>query len=367
MSNEFKLPSMSALAGSTYSNFKRVIEGKEIEKQYQKRLNGSGIVTRFIEPISKYEQAKNHKRLQEVTFDKAPLFILGHWRSGTTHLHNLMCQDQQFGYVTTYQGVFPNALLSGQWLFKSFMQLAMPKKRATDNVELSVNYPQEEEFGLGNMCPHSYYNFWYFPQHMQEYAKKYLLFEDLTDREYQEWQNTYDTMVRKAMINTNGERFISKNPPHTSRIKELLALYPNAKFIHIARNPYTVFESTIKFFMATIEPLKFQDISREQMEENILRIYVQMYEKYEREKALIPEGNLMEIRFEDLEQDNLGMLEKIYQQLDLGNFEESRPAFEAYIKEKSGYKKNAYKYQENTIQKVQAYWKDSFEKWGYEL
>ncbi|BDD01027.1 sulfotransferase [Persicobacter psychrovividus] len=367
MSNEFKLPAISALAGSTPANLSRVVAGRSIASDYKTRLAGTKVVSRLTSPIAKLEAIRNAEQIEAVKFHKAPVFILGHWRSGTTHLHNLMCQDPQFGYVTTYQGVFPNALLSGQWLMKSFMNMAMPKKRATDNVELNVNFPQEEEFALGNMCPHSFYNFWYFPQNMQEYADRYLLFKGIDIADYQEWKIQYDQLVRKAMINTNGERFISKNPPHTSRIKALLELYPNAKFIHIARNPYTVFESTVKFFMATIEPLKFQDISKEEMEENILSIYAKMYDQYEAQKALIPEGNLVEIRFEDLEKDNMGMLEQIYQKLDLGDFEKVSAEFQQYVDAHSGYKKNQYNYAQNTLDKVSSRWSKYFKRWGYEL
>lgn len=65
------------------------------------------------------------------------------------------------------------------------------------------------------------------------------------------------------------------------------------------RNPYTVFESTRSFFTNTIQPLKLQDISNEELEKNILSIYAKLYHKYEADKTCIPEGNLIEVKFED--------------------------------------------------------------------
>src|SRR5271166_4955893 len=41
-----------------------------------------------------------------------PLFILGMWRSGTTHLHNLLAQDDRFAYPTTYQVCYPHTFLT---------------------------------------------------------------------------------------------------------------------------------------------------------------------------------------------------------------------------------------------------------------
>ena len=61
----------------------------------------------------------------------------------------------------------------------------------------------------------------------------------------------------------------SKNPPHTGRVKELVKMFPNAKFIYLMRNPYTVFESTCSFFTNTIQPLKLQDITPAELEQNI--------------------------------------------------------------------------------------------------
>eukprot|EP00889_Picochlorum_renovo_P000012 jgi/Picre1/27042/NNA_000012.t1 len=41
-----------------------------------------------------------------------PVFIVGHPRTGTTHLHNLLSLDSQFGYVDTFQVAFPNSFLT---------------------------------------------------------------------------------------------------------------------------------------------------------------------------------------------------------------------------------------------------------------
>jgi hypothetical protein len=56
------------------------------------------------------------------------------------------------------------------------------------------------------------------------------------------------------------------------------------------RNPYTVFESTRSFFTNTIQPLKLQDITPAELENNILSIYAKLYHKYEADKQFIPEG-----------------------------------------------------------------------------
>ena len=94
-----------------------------------------------------------------------PVFILGHWRSGTTFVHNVFSCDKHFGYNTTYQTVFPHLMMWGQPFFKKNMSWLMPDKRPTDNMELAVDLPQEEEFALANMMPYTYYNFWFLPKY----------------------------------------------------------------------------------------------------------------------------------------------------------------------------------------------------------
>ena len=41
-----------------------------------------------------------------------PLFVLGHWRNGTTLLHNLLTVDQRFAFPNNYQSLFPNSFLT---------------------------------------------------------------------------------------------------------------------------------------------------------------------------------------------------------------------------------------------------------------
>ena len=144
-------------------------------------------------------------------------------------------------------------------------------------------------------------------------------------------------------------------------------MFPNAKFIYLVRNPYTVFESTRSFFTNTIQPLKLQDVSNEQLEENILSIYAKLYHKYESDKKFIPEGNLMEVKFEDFEADAMGMTETIYKSLSIPGFAEARSDIEKYVGGKKGYKKNKYKYDDRTIRLVEENWDFALKQWDYNL
>ena len=128
-----------------------------------------------------------------------------------------------------------------------------------------------------------------------------------------------------------------------------------------------MFESTRSFFTNTIQPLKLQEFTDEQIEENILSVYAKLYHKYEADKHLIPEGNLIEVKFEDFEADALGMTRQIYQTLGLPGWEEARTAIEQYVGSKKGYKKNKYQYDPRTRELVEKHWKFALDDWGYNI
>ena len=117
----------------------------------------------------------------------------------------------------------------------------------------------------------------------------------------------------------------------------------------------------------TIQPLKLQDITPAELENNILSIYAKLYHKYEADKQFIPEGNLIELMFEDFEADAMGMTENIYHALDIPGFSEARGAIEKYVGGKKGYKKNKYKYDDRTVQLVQDHWDFALKQWDYSL
>ena len=189
----------------------------------------------------------------------------------------------------------------------------------------------------------------------------------ISDEELKVFEDVFTKLIKISLWNTNGTQFLSKNPPHTGRVKELVKMFPNAKFIYLMRNPYTVFESTRSFFTNTIQPLMLQNISNEELQENILSVYSKLYHKYEEDKKFIPEGNLVEVKFEDYERNAFEMTEDIYKKLSIPGFDESRDAIEAYVNKKKGYKKNKYQYKPETVELVEKHWSFALEQWDYKL
>jgi len=290
---------ITTLAGAQFSVFLFLSRKYGIENKYKTKWILSGLVSAISSFFSIFDKLVFALKSRPKNL-KDPVFIIGHWRSGTTLLHNLMCSDPETGYPTTYQTIFPNNLFSFQWLFKFFMKVLMPDKRPVDNVSLHVDFPQEEEFALNNEIPFSFYNWWYFPKKTREIANEYLFDKTISDEDKLIWKNNFKRFVNRSLINTKGIRFISKNPPHTARIPQLLELYPNAKFIYIHRNPYEVIRSTIAFYKSILPATQLQDIDEDTLVKDILWVYKELNLKYEKDKTNIPSNNLIEITYADL-------------------------------------------------------------------
>jgi hypothetical protein len=360
-----KLP-VNTLVGADWNTFKTVTKGQHIAPEKKTKFFLTKVICRILSTCVPFQERKYKKLLADKPMENDPLFILGHWRSGTTFVHNIFAQDKHFGYTTTYQTVFPHYVMALQGFFKPTMGWLMPDKRPTDNMELAPDLPQEEEFAINNSCPYNYYNFWFFPEKMNEYCDRYLTFKAITPKEEQAFKDNFEKLVKISLWNTNGTQYLSKNPPHTGRLKTMSELFPNAKYIFLMRNPYTVFESTRNFYTNTIKPLELHSIPLEQMEQNILRNYMELYRAYKEQKKYVPEGNIYEVKFEDIEQDALGITEKIYRDLNIPGWEEARPAIEKYIGGKKGYKKNKYNYDPRTVELVNQHWGEVLDEWGYE-
>lgn len=319
----------------------------------------------FTIPLRWYERIRFDKVIEAVELQEPPVFIIGHWRSGTTYLHNLLCQDERFGYVKTFQTVASEFSLIGEkWLKPLFARVA-PERRFMDNVSLSLDGPQEEEHSVANMCPYSFYHHMFFPRRARWLFEKYALFNGVSAAEIERWKKVYLRVLKIATLRAGGRRLLIKNPALTGRIRALLELFPQAKFIHIYRNPYEVFLSTRHFYIKAYRHLGLQTISAEENEANILAFYPLLLQRFLDEKALIPPGNLAEVRYETLEEQPLQVVADIYHRLHLPGYNQTEARFRAYIDAQKSYQKNRFVISPEDVAKVQQRWQFALELWGY--
>lgn len=318
-------------------------------------------------PFRIYENIRYRSKINDFDLPEDPIFIIGHWRSGTTYLHNIISHDEHMGYVTTYQTVFPNALFRslGRLIFRSFMRLLIPSSRKGDNVQLGVEYPQEEEFAIGAARGTCFYYFWYFPRKLREFYRENINFQDNAQKGT--FSKEYKKVITKAMMYSGKPVFISKNPSNTGRVKLLLELFPKARFIYIYRNPVSVILSTRNFFDKMMPVLWLQELRPEERKREIYMLYRNIMGKYLEERSLIPEGQLIEVKFEEFEHNPVPWLEKIYSRLKISGYEKARLDFEHYFARARKYKKNTYTIRDNDLKDILEHTREYMEAWGYDL
>jgi len=344
--------------GYSFKILFNLVRVNKISLKYTPRLLAVLLINIINYPFRQYERFIINPKIRKNTIDDAPIFIIGHWRSGTTHLHNLLCQDAQMGYTTTYQSVFPDTLFNklGFFLFRGFTRILMPGNRAGDNVRLKASFPQEEEFALGSKTQICFYYFWMFPRNLLDYYTDYIRLKKPNGNQLESWKEDYKLLIKKSLRNTNKKVYLSKNPPNTGRIKILLEMFPNAKFIHIHRNPVEVFVSTQKFFYKMLPHLQLQTIKPEEIDDAIFVLYKNLMDDYFEQKHLIPKENLFEFSFDQLQEKPLLTLRDLYLGLNLTGFEKAQPKFKAYLKSVDQYKKNKHHIKKEHLDRLLVEW-----------
>jgi len=307
---EFKLPPISPLLGTTLKNLNKVLQGQKIPSRYYLKV----VLTYFVLLVASLfhwiDKLYFKGKVARFKFQKAPLFIIGHWRTGTTLVHNLLARAPDAGFVSTYHAVFPNNLRS-KWLFKTFMRIFMPKKRPGDNVKLATDYPQEDEYALSNITHASYYHFFYFPSQFHYYYKEYIRFSSFTHEELEQWKKQYKNLVIKAQIESKGKRVILKNPVNTGRTGKLVEIFPDSPFLFIMRNPVIIYLSSKKFFTELLPTVCLEKFNPEMVKEMVLNTCVRLLKDYISDRSQIASDNLVEVIYEEFIKDPLGQLQKI--------------------------------------------------------
>jgi omega-hydroxy-beta-dihydromenaquinone-9 sulfotransferase len=287
------------------------------------------------------------RRREEVAFGRVvanteiepPIFILGIWRSGTTHLQNLLAVDSRFATPNWYQVSYPHTFLSTEVMSSRLGGFFVPKRRLQDNMWFGFDFPAEEEMALCVTTPLSPLLSWVFPRRADHYDR-YLTLRGIPDTQVAEWEAALLEFVRKLAFKYR-KPLILKSPAHTARIRLLLEVFPEAKFVHIRRNPYAVFKSACHTTQKMVNYFPLQRPTLD-VEERTIRDYREVYDAFFEEVNPIREDRFHDVGFEDLERDPIGEMRRLYEALRLHDFGVVEPSMRSYVASLSGYEKNTY-------------------------
>ena len=363
--NRMKLPHI--LYFSTLRNWLQLLwrYGRQFDAaQWPRALRITLFVTATI-PIRVFERLRFGSAIRRHRLSEPPIFIIGHWRSGTTNMHNLMLQDPQFTSVTMLHCAIPSGFLTWEWLARRILSRRLPKSRPMDAVPLGIDEPMSEDFALAGLTHMSHYLNYFFPQIAEQTFRETVLFEGVRSQDVAHWSDHYEYLLRKVSYASDGKRLLLKNPPNLGRVPEVLNRYPDAKFIHVYRNPWLVHASSVKLMQRFIETLAFQSHDPAAIEDFISRRYAAIMNKWFADRDLIPRENLIELRHEDITARPMEVVETIYQQFGLPTWPTMQPRLKAYADSLAGYRNNEYTFDAEYLKRIEPHIGPVAELLGY--
>jgi hypothetical protein len=355
------------LAGYTLPNLFRMLAQNHfhVSPRYAARFAYSVTLSSIMAPFYLRERLKYDKPIRETSLTKDPIFIIGHWRCGTTLMQNILTRDNQFGYFTTYQTLIPSLFISGEKLFKPIVVSSLPKKRPMDDGDLDADLPQEDIYALGALSAYSYYNGWCFPQNMEHY-NNYIVFQDASPQTIEDWRKAYLYLLKKITMFHRGKQLILKNQDNTGKIPQLLEMFPDAKFIYMYRNPYDLYMSMMKFMRKVIPLYCVQTPPPlSEVEDHMMTLFAHMTKKYLQDKSLIPEENLVEVRYERFIAQPLRTVHSLYKKFNLDGYEGIEPTLKAYLATQKAIHKDSYTFSDSVKKKIENHWGFALAQYKY--
>jgi hypothetical protein len=292
-----------------------------------------------------------------------PIFIVGHWRTGTTLLHELLILDSRHTYATTYECLEPNHFLVSEWLLTRLFFFLTPSHRPMDNMAAGWDRPQEDEFALCMLGLPSPYLKIAFPNRPEPYPESDDL-ESMSSRDRAAWKRGFYRLLQMLTYKDPG-RLILKSPTHSCRIPTLLELFPDALFVHIVRDPRVVFPSTVTLWKTLWQVHGLQIPKYDDLDEYVFSKFTHLYERLELGKQRIEPSRFFEMCYENLVRDPIGEMQKLYSHFALGDFDSVRPNLERYFSDKADYKTNRYDQTPELRAKIEARWGEVVRRYGY--
>jgi hypothetical protein len=301
------------------------------------------------------------RAVRATRIDAPPIFLIGHWRSGTTLLHELMTCDENFGFPTTYQCMEPNHFLLTEWLLARWLRFLIPATRPMDNMQAAFDRPQEDEFAICLMGAESPYSALAFPNR----APAHLELEPESPQSLDHWKWAFHRFLQKITYKA-GRRLVLKSPPHTARVKTLKEMFPDAIFIHIVRDPHVVFSSTVNLWRTLFKTYGLQAPTYDGLEEIVLNTFVHMHEKLDEGKAALEPGQFYQLRYEDLVKNPVDEIRKIYDRFRLPGFDACLPRLQSYLATVENYETNRYNLSPEQRAMIAARWGEVIRRYGYD-
>ncbi len=291
-----------------------------------------------------------------------PVFIVGYPRSGTTHLHNLMAASGAFATAPPVLAAMPWEARTLAPLAKPFIDPYLPRTRLIDGVAMCPEAPTEDEVGLANLGPESYFHAVYFPRHFASEYRDGLAGTPAPPR-IRAIRRYVAALGRRA----RGRPLLLKNPAYTAQVSTLLTLFPGARVVHIHRDPRAVFDSSRRALHRTMRELALQDYAEADIDAAVLETYPLVMRALREQAADLPPSTFAEVAYEDLTADPQGVLRRLWRQLDLPSPPGALARVEAHLADVAGFRPEGARLDATALARLHREWPDEMALYARDL
>lgn len=267
---------------------------------------------------------------------RAPVFVVAPPRSGTTLLYGMLAADPRFVGPRLYETLMPSVSLlrlaegigalakrwNGQAAEEGFTRWEEARFAESDSIHRVRHRELEEDtllFDRHLMCPSSLR---FFPR--GEELDALTILDDQPPATRAAVMEAYYRALQRLLHRAPapGRTYLAKNVQSAGRIGSLLERFPDARFIHIVRNPLAVLPSAVRLFRvsnylgvdAPARPTmpighRFWHIFAEQV--------IDTFQRLLRWESQVPAAQWVTLRFEALVADPTAAVQQVYDRFEI--------------------------------------------------
>ncbi len=273
----------------------------------------------------------------------SPVFIIGLPRSGTTLLHALMARDKNHRWMPAWEAGKPlprpgyNDRASDPRLLEAKKHQEWLRRENPENLKMHhVAYDEPEE--CTTILKSSFVSgiWWWLTG-----AHGYLAW--LADQSYEDVYRLHLRYLKVMDSMKSAPRWLLKSPSHLAHVDVIKKIYPDAKFIHIHRDPMKSLASGASLTSAIrkkyVDKIQLSAAGYEVAHANTSAI-----NRYMKQRDHIPDADIVDVYFHELMSDPKALVEKIYQHFGFKFDEEINNRIDKYLVENPRNKHGTHEY-----------------------
>lgn len=290
-----------------------------------------------------------YKRYPEVEEEKVrePIFIVGFGRSGTTILHEVLSQDQQFRVVKRWEAMFP-VPPPDEDSYRSDPRIAKADALITQTDRVAPEWKTMHK--MGGELPVEDIEFLYLTFLSEVYNFAYQIPSYATHFEKQDLHYTFGwhkRILKLLQSRYKKRHWLMKAPTHLPRMRLLMETYPDARIILTHRDPILSADSVVNvqgtiYWWRTDDPWSGGMISDWVMAKERAQLWDDVIDLIE--SGVIPKQQLANVLYHDFMYDPIATVRKIYADLNLTLDEAALKGMQDYLHQKPQGKFGSHRY-----------------------